>query len=523
MSKRSVVGSTIILMFAGFFVRLIGFVYRIYLSNLIGAEGMGLFQLIFPVYSLVILTLSSGVSIAVSKLVAQELAKNNIINLKRITSCATTLVIIISLFVSVFMYIYIDYIADVVLKDHRTYYSLVLLIPCIPVISGASALKGYFYGIREVAPTALSQIVEQIVRISLVTLTAGYFLKLGLEYACALATIGMTVGEIANFLVLYIYYKLKKHKKKSKKGLKRKRTILKQILTISIPVSLNRFITSFMSTVQVILIPRRLLAGGLDYQNSMELYGKLTGMAIPLLFFPSIVTSSLATVLVPTISEAVASKQYRSINYKISRSIQMTSLLGFIFTAVFVCYPNQIGDILYRSKDVGSIIKLLSYSCIFIYLQQTLSGMLNGLGKEKVSLRNSVTGHIIRIGFVYYCIPVYGIKGFMWGIIVSSLLVCILDMRAVTRTSGMSLDLRNWIIKPAVVCIAMIFGSKYINILLNIYSLTRLWQTLLSITAQLGIAVLMIILLDILSIEELMKFTGLKKILHGKVNFKNFL
>jgi stage V sporulation protein B len=178
MARKSFVSGAIILMMSGFIVRILGFVYRIYLSNLIGAEGMGLFQLISPVYSLVILTLTSGISIAVSKTVAYELAKNHIVNLRRVTSCALAMVLTAGLGVSLFLYLQIDFIANVVLKDSRTYYSLLLLLPCIPVIAAASAIKGYFYGIQEVIPTAVSQIVEQIVRIVLVMLMAGYFLKL---------------------------------------------------------------------------------------------------------------------------------------------------------------------------------------------------------------------------------------------------------------------------------------------------------------------------------------------------------
>lgn len=213
MGKKSFVGSAIVLMLAGFIVKILGFVYRIYLSNLIGAEGMGLFQLISPIYSLIILTLTSGISIAVSKMVAEEMAKNHSVNLRRITSCALFIVISSGIVVSVLLYLFIDPIVNVILKDSRTYYSMLLLIPCIPVVAAASALKGYFYGIQEVVPTAFSQIAEQVVRITLVITMAGYFLNIGLEYACALATIGMAAGEIANLLVLLVVYKLKKTRK----------------------------------------------------------------------------------------------------------------------------------------------------------------------------------------------------------------------------------------------------------------------------------------------------------------------
>ena len=514
MPGRSFVSGTIILMFAGFIVRILGFVYRIYLSNLIGAEGMGLFQLIAPVYSLIILTLTSGVSIAVSKTVAAELARNHPANLKRITTCALVVVTFCGLLVSALIYANADFIVNVILKDSRTYYSVLLLVPCIPLISASSALKGYFYGIQEVAPTAVSQVVEQLVRISLVMATAGWLASLGLEYACAVATAGMAAGEIANLIVLYAVYSCKKKGDQGKRpflGLKRKRHILKELLVISLPVSFNRFITSIMSAVEMILIPRRLLAGGMDYQDSIEEYGRLYGMAMPLLFFPSLVTSSLATTLVPAISEAISLRNFKMANYRISRSIQFTFVLGFIFMSLFLAFPNEIGSMAYRKEKIGGMLYALSFACIFLYLQQTLLGILNGLGKQGVSLRNSIAGSVIRIGFVYFCVPLYGIGGYVWGLVTSSACVCLLNLFTVVSTTGMAVDVRNWIIKPGIAAVFMFLGGRYIYYFFEIFRLGSILTTALTITAYVVSAVAMMTVTGTLDREELMKLAGFKR------------
>jgi len=513
MTKKSFVQGAIILMLAGFIVRILGFVYRIYLSNLIGAEGMGLFQLIFPVYSLVILTLTSGISIAVSKMVAEELARNHIVNLRRITKIALVIVVLSGTIVSVIMLINMDLIVNVILKDRRTYYSMLFLVPCIPVIAVSSVLKGYFYGIQDVVPTAISQIVEQFVRIGLVMAMAAYFLNIGLEYACALATIGMAVGEISNLLVLYITYVIRKKRSSKpvpKTGLIRKRHIFKSLIAVSVPVSFNRFITSIMAAVEYILIPRRLLAGGLDYRHSIEEYGKLTGMAMPLLFFPSLVTVSLATTLVPAISEAISLKNYRTVNYRISKSIQLTFILGFIFTAIFLSYPHEIGNLLYKREKIGYMLYLLSFTCIFVYLQQTLLGILNGLGKQGISLRNSIIGNSIRICFVYFCIPVYGVKGYVWGIIISMGIVCALNLHAVIKTTGMALDFRNWIIKPGVAGVALYFFNEYLIRLLSIFGLGSTWTIVLAIIGSTTLGFILMIMIGALQRNELKRLWKIK-------------
>ncbi|TYQ16793.1 UNVERIFIED_CONTAM: stage V sporulation protein B [Acetivibrio alkalicellulosi] len=508
MAKKSFVSSAIVLMIAGFVVKIFGFIYRIYLSNLIGAEGMGLFQLISPVYSLVILTLSSGVSIAVSKMVAEQTAKNNYANLRRITIYSLIIVVTAGIIVSVGMYIFINPIVNVILKDSRTYYSMIFLLPCIPVIAAASAIKGYFYGVQEVVPTACSQIVEQVVRIAIVIGMAGYFVNIGLEYACALATVGMAIGEISNLAVLIIIFRRRKKKLNSyssKNGLMRKRNILKNVLKISIPISFNRFITSIMAAIEFILIPRMLLIGGLNYQASIEQYGKLTGMAMPLVFFPSIVTMSLATTLVPAISEALSLKKFNMVNYRISKSIQLTFILGFLFTAIFVGFSNEIGDLIYKRENIGSILYVLSFTCIFIYLQQTLLGILNGLGKQGISLRNSVVGYIIRIIFVVYCLPVYGIPGYITGLIISSAIVCILNICTVIKTTGMAIDFRNWIIKPGIVCLIMIFTGKYIYSFFTLFDAGNRGTVILALIGNIIIGFLLMFVSGVLDKEEILK------------------
>ncbi|MEN6487292.1 MAG: oligosaccharide flippase family protein, partial [Smithella sp.] len=296
--RKSFIGSAIILIVAGFIARLIGFVYRIYLSNLIGAEGIGLFQLVVPVYTAVVLTITAGISIAVSKMVAEQQARNNTANSGRIAFLAIVLVVAAGLFVSLIICFNIEFISTKILGDARTHKALLIMVPCIPAVVAASALKGYFYGIQKVMPTAFSQVAEQIVKIAFVLFLTGRIAEKGVEFACAVATLSAALGEIANALVLIAAYLFKKrayNKKGCAAKLMRKRTMVRELLKISVPVSANRLIVSILSAAEYIMIPAMLVLGGLEYKNSMELFGRLTGMALPLIMLPSLVTNSLAT------------------------------------------------------------------------------------------------------------------------------------------------------------------------------------------------------------------------------------
>lgn len=513
MTKKTFITGAIILMIAGFITRIIGFVYRIYLSNLIGAEGMGVYQLIVPIYSLIILTLTSGVSIAVSKMVAEEAAKGNYINIKRISKVGLAGVLVVSAVVSLFLYMNIDFIVNFVLKDRRTYSAVMVMIPCIPFIVAASAYKGYFYGIQEVTPTAISQIVEQLVKMGILMALAAHFMEAGLEYACALATVGMALGEMSNLFILALYYRFKKYphiKPVSEKGLMRKRNLIRAITGSAAPISFNRFITSTMGAIEVILIPQRLLAGGLNHIQSMEEYGKLAGMAMPLLMFPALVTASLATTLVPAISESISLNNFSRANYRISKSIQITMVVGFVFMALFACYSGRIADIIYPGQEVGHTLFLLSFTCIFIYLSQILTGIMNGLGKQGLLLTNSVVGSAIRIACVFFLIPKFGIPSYIVGIIASSLIVCILNFITIIRNTGMALDFRHWLVRPAGVALLMFFFSEYIYSFFNFLKLAAIWQTLLAVGAYIIIALFLMALVGAIEWRELLQLLGLK-------------
>ncbi len=516
MTGKKLARGVFILAASGFFVKILGFIYRVHLSNLIGAEGMGLFQLITPVYSLVILTLTSGISTAVSKMNAVETAHKNVTNIKCIVSCSLILVTVAGTAISIIMMMNINFICNVILKDSRTYYAFLFLIPCIPVIALAAVFRGYFYGISQIMPNALSQVVEQIARISLVIGMAKFMIEAGMEYACMLAAIGMAVGEISNLIVLYFFYVKKNTNVKTKvikriTSVKRKGIIFKEILSISLPVSTNKFVTSAMYALELLLIPRMLALGASSYNEGIRLFGVLTGMAMPLLYFPSPVTSSLATTLVPIISEGIALKNYTIVNRRISISIQMTFMLGFIFTMVFSIHSNEIAKLFFHEQEVGRVLYMLSFTSVTIYLNQILRGVLNGLGKQGKALINSIIGYVIRIGFLFLLVPGQGITGYIWGIGISLSIVDILNIFTVTKVTGLSINLGKWIIRPGFVCLSMFFISGYVKEFIFIIIRDSNVGLIINIIGNIGVMLMLMYAADVFNREEIKLFIKLKK------------
>lgn len=438
-------------MVAGFIVRIFGFVNRIYMSNLLGAEGMGLFQLSSPVYSLIILTLTAGVSVTVSGMCAREMAKGERANAIKITKSAFLLLLVSGSILALGLGIFSKQISVYILHDIRVRYSLIMLCPCIPIVASASAIKGYFYGTMRVTATAISQIVEQVIRIAVIFLVAPRVINESLEMACAIATVSAALGEMANLVVVGIAFLHDIAKNKTKKTTITYKKSMAEIGKSSLPVSVNRLVLSCVGTMEAILLPLRFAAGGLDTTSSLEMLGRISGMCMPLITFPTLVTSSLATTLVPAIAESTQKKDKQSTGRKINASITMSLLMGAGFFALFMIYGDKIGEFLYSGQNVGPLLCAMSSCCIFIYLQQVLSGIFHGLEKQTIHLFISLVGCGIRLGFIWFAVPTRGVDGYITGTIVSMLITTVISFLIIIRYTSVNFDFKNWVIKPAAI------------------------------------------------------------------------
>ena len=460
--KETFKAGAIKLMLAGIIVRLMGFANRIFMSNLIGAEGMGLFQLTSPVYSLIILTLTSGVSISVSGMAAAEAARGSSANARRIAKTAFLLLLGVGMAAGLALVVFARGISVAVLHDERTYLSMVLLAPCIPIVASASAIKGYFYGISNVTPNAVSQIVEQIVRIGVIFLLAEHIAGQNLAYACALATVSAAVGEMANLCVVgFVFLRLDRKERNSCATVSRL-AAAKEISKASWPVSLSRFLTSLMGMVEAIILPMRFVAGGYSYKASIEILGNLSGMAMPLLAFPSVITSAMATTLVPAISEARARSRFALANDRIYRCVKISFFMGFSCFGLFYSFGERIGSLFYPGSDAGFYLVALAPCCVLMYFQQTMSGILNGLEKQGCSLLVTTLSYGLRIGFLWFLLPVMGIQGYIIGMLAGMVISAVITLYTVSKETGMRIRPFDWIVIPAIPgLILMILGKLF--------------------------------------------------------------
>ena len=216
MSRQSIIKGAVILTLANVITRLIGFFYRVYMAKTLGAEGMGLYQLVLPLYLLAWSISSSGISTTMSKLTSQENARKANGNINLILKYGILLSFSLSVMLSLITYFFSKEISLNLLKDIRASYSLKIISFCFPFMALGSVLRGYFLGLKNTTISALSQVLEQLTRIFLIYLTSSYFVPLGIEYACGCAVLGMAVGEIISFLYVFFTYLFHKKEKKKK-------------------------------------------------------------------------------------------------------------------------------------------------------------------------------------------------------------------------------------------------------------------------------------------------------------------
>lgn len=421
--NHPLITGTLLLTLTGLLSRVIGFFYRIFLSQTIGAEGMGIYQLTFPIHVLTISLTSSAIQTAVSRFVAQAAiaanspenrvsGKKPFCNESCYLSAGLLLSLSLSAFCTVFLYQSSDWIALHFLEEPRCAPLLQILCFTIPFGAIHACINGYFYGLKKTFVPAVSQLFEQIVRVG----SVWFFFEISLERYNAisinLVVWGMVAGEIAACLFSISFLRRKKSRGSRLSG-------VKQIFFMSLPLSANRVLVNILQSVEAVMIPGQLRLYGYSTSESLSVYGILTGMALPMVLFPSVLTNSVAVMLLPVIAEAQEKQDHHYIVNAVKKTCFYSLVLGFGCSCLFLILGKWMGRILFGNELAGTFIVTLGWICPFLYLSTTLHSILNGLGKTTSTFFLNVLGLSIRICSVLFIIPLVGIKGYLWGILLS--------------------------------------------------------------------------------------------------------
>lgn len=436
--QHPLIVGTFILTAAGILTRLIGFLYRIYLSRLFGEEGMGIYQLLSPVLSLSFSLTAAGYQTAISKLVAEQAATRKSPALTPLW-LGLGISLPLSLLCNAVLYFFAEPIAISLLQEPRTASMLRILSFSVPLSAVHSCINGYFYGIKKAGIPAGAQLLEQITRVGCVYIVSGYILSVGKTPSISVAVLGLTVGEFFSMLMTIAAIRPERKKGASipnslpAQPSASVRSLYGNLLSMALPLTANRIVLNFLQSIESVSIPAQLKSYGYDSVTALSVYGVLTGMAMPFIFFPNALTSSVAVLLLPIISENYALGNMDTVRKTILRTVKYCGLMGICCMGVFVLLGKWAGAALFDSPLAGYFIRTLGFICPFLYLDTTLSSILQGLGLAGHLFGMNVICLLLRLGFVFLAVPRYGITGYLWGLLASQLTLGLLYLGCLCR------------------------------------------------------------------------------------------
>lgn len=405
--------NAVILIITSFIIRTSDIFFNVYIINKIGAESVGIFQIIMSVYIFAITVASSGISIATMRLVTEQISKSDISGVKKVVHQSMLYSLFFSIVASMILIFSSNFIVNYCLKNKISSASLYIISIGLPFISMSSAINGYFSAIRKISKTAISQILEQVVKIISTLILLSFLFKKGLNYVCISLITGDVISEIASFSLIYILYKFENNKniKISNKS------YTKDIFKISLPLALTSYIRSGLSTVKQLLIPMGLQKAGNSFSSAFEQYGMITGMVFPIILFPSVLINSFSSLLIPEFSYYYNEKNNLKINKICTRIFKSTYIFSICVFGLFFTFADNLGSFIYNTHRITWYIMIISPLIILMYIDSVVDSMLKGLNQQVNVMKCNILDLVVSIPILYILLPIYRNKWIYYSII----------------------------------------------------------------------------------------------------------
>lgn len=539
-TQKSFLGGAAILAGAGLVVKIIGAIFRIPLFNIVGSEGMGIYQFAYPIYSFLLVASSAGLPVAVSKMVSSEIALGQYRRAHQVFLTAMKLLVGVGIVTSVILFTGSGLISSLQ-GNEKTVGALRAIAPSLFFVSVISAYRGYFQGMQSMGPTALSQVVEQVGKLIVGLSLAAAWISAGPQYGAIGALLGVTLSEVmAMVLLMGIYMGRRKGiqeriRTSPQTGLESTKAILIQIIKIAIPVTIGASmmpLVNFLDQMivvnrltpiidQVSGIPRELLLTKEKADVATSLYGIYTGACNTLVNFPAFISLALGVSLVPAISRAMAVKDHKGVARTAGAGVRLTLLLGLPSAIGLITLAEPIIRVLYgRSMEEwevlygGWILTLLAVGVIFLTLIQSLTSILQGAGKVMLPVRNLMIGAGFKVIVTYVLagIPGWNIRGAAMGTVVCYAVAAILDLIGVIRYAGIAFSFRDFILKPVVA--AGVMGLAVWGARAFLFARTGSWGVtlLLGILAGVVVYAVMLFAVKAMTPEDMDMVPGLNRL-----------
>ncbi len=492
MNKRRFYLNTAVMTGCSLLLRLMGIVFRIFISNQVGAEGMGLYQLVLSVHILGSTFATGGLITAITCIAGEHLARNNVKAVNKLMRIGTLLSLVIGGISAVLLFFGAPTIGNW-LGDSRTATAVALCGLGLPFMGISCCFHGYFLARRRAGPPCLAQLIEQIIRIGSILMMLNTLWDGSLETACAIIILGDFIAEAIHCFVLAIAYYL--DKKAITPSRQNPTKLLSPLLKITLPLTASRYITTGLRTAENILVPARLALYTRSEALALAGFGTVKGMALPLIFFPSALLMTLTGLLIPELSDAYALGYKKQVARLVDQAIHITLPAAIFIGGLFTLLGKELGEWMYNDSLVGLLLQILGPLTPVMYLDSVASGMLKGLGQQVHSLWYSLADSAVRIGLIWWLLPHFGLMGFLFVMLVSNLLTCLLSTGRLLTVSNTQFQWSRWLFRP-------VLAAGIAGVICRLLPLSGMWYVGISILLFSVIYILLLFLLQCFRQED---------------------
>lgn len=459
---KSFVKGAAILTLAGILGKMMGALYRIPFNRIAGEEAASLYGLVYPVYSILLALSTAGIPLAVSKLIAEQEKRGDSAAGRRIFFVALTVLVAIGIAAAVTLYTASDWIALNWLHEPRAAMSLRAIAPAMLFTCLMSVMRGYFQGLQQMIPTAVSQVVEQFGRVGTIFVMLYLTVDYGVEYIAAGASMGAAVGGALSFTVLlciFLWFQRKHPWSKSESRLELSNgQIMKKVIVLAIPISIGALVLPIMQLIDSFMVIPRLMAGGMAQAQALIQVGYISSYANPIINLPFIITTAMSASLVPAVAEAMAGNDKLKVQKDFRTAMLLTVIIVFPAAMGLCVLGEPICALLYNKAQAGVALSWVAFTVVAVGVYQTSSGCLQGLGKVYVPMCSLALGVVIKIALTYALTPIaaLGIRGAALGTVIGFGCAALGNVWMVSRTVGSEwLDINRHLIKPALSSVVM--------------------------------------------------------------------
>lgn len=458
--KKIFVFNALLMSVTSIALRMVMVRYNVYLADKLTAEGMGIFSLVMTIYGFAVTVATSGLSLATTRIVSEEASLSCDKGIKVAVFRCALFALLLSFLSFLIIYLFSDFISAKIFQKRLSKQFVKFLALCFPCISVSSVFNGYFTAVRKVSKSSAIQIIEEIIKIASTVILIEFFEPISIEGCCTYIIFGNIFGEFVSMILALILYI------KSAYGFKNQNysnDITSRILRIAVPVALSSYLKSALSSIKQIIIPKNTEKSGVSSKEALSAYGEISGMAVPVIMFPTSISGSVSTLVIPEISRCYAKRQFEMIKNIINRVYSTVVDFSVCSALVFAMYGIRLGQELYENTNVGIYITLMAPLVIIMYADTLTDSILKGIDCQNNVVKINIIDALLCIFLISIIIPRTGAVGYILILYISEVINISLSINALRKRVKFSVTTYKLILIPLFAASVTAYISTYFN------------------------------------------------------------